>query len=166
MTVHFNRPVPKGKTKREQDTFTNFHGKPANCINDSVSNVDRITTWSVTGIQKKKLIPDDNCIAIAWYTAFRTDFYSFASPERKAENDEDEDEISDDWDEEEMQLAFSKSRQISKHDDKFTGGSKSHIADDGDEDPFIDINMKNVMPVPPSKPKKVYLEDFDNFTIK
>ncbi|KAF8814525.1 hypothetical protein BYT27DRAFT_7250019 [Phlegmacium glaucopus] len=84
----------------------------------------------------------------------------------KAENDKDEDEISDDWDEEEMQLAFGKSRQISKHDNKFTRGSKSHIADDGDEDLFIDINTKNVMPVPPSKPKKVYLEDFDNFTIK
>ncbi|KAF8800816.1 hypothetical protein BYT27DRAFT_7216738 [Phlegmacium glaucopus] len=111
--------------------------------------------------------PIDNNMECDWnYTAFCTDFYSFTSPERKAENNEDEDEISDDWDEEEMQLAFSKSCQISKHDNKFTRESKSHIADDGDEDLFIEINTKNVMPVPPSNPKKVYLEDFDNFTIK
>jgi hypothetical protein len=36
------------------------------------------------------------------------------------------------------------------------------------DDPFIDseVGSQNVMPIPPSKPKKVYLEDFENFTVK
>ncbi|KAF8810000.1 hypothetical protein BYT27DRAFT_7253972 [Phlegmacium glaucopus] len=73
-----------------------------------------------------------------------------------------EDEISDDWDENEMQLAMSKSHEINN---KLPEGSSGNIVDD-DDDPFIDVISKNVMPIPPSKPKKVYLEDFENFIVK
>jgi hypothetical protein len=34
------------------------------------------------------------------------------------------------------------------------------------DDPFTEIVTKNAMPTPPSKAKKVYLEDFENFTVK
>lgn len=34
------------------------------------------------------------------------------------------------------------------------------------DDPFVDDVPKNVMPTPPSKREKKYLEDFENFTVK
>jgi hypothetical protein len=34
------------------------------------------------------------------------------------------------------------------------------------DDPFTDVITKNIMPTPPSKAKKVYLEDYENFTVK
>ncbi|HEY4832063.1 MAG TPA: hypothetical protein VIH61_05825 [Waddliaceae bacterium] len=44
------------------------------------------------------------------------------------------------------------------------GSSKFNDVDP--EDPFVDLPNLNVMPVPPTKPKKVFLEDFENFTVK
>jgi hypothetical protein len=34
------------------------------------------------------------------------------------------------------------------------------------DDPFVNDISVNVMPTPPSKLKKVYLEDYENFTVK
>lgn len=34
------------------------------------------------------------------------------------------------------------------------------------DDPFVNNISENVMPTPPSKIKKVYLEDYENFTVK
>ena len=46
-------------------------------------------------------------------------------------------------------------------------GSESKIVDQySDDDPFVDDIPKNVMPTPPSKREKKYLEDFENFTVE
>ena len=45
------------------------------------------------------------------------------------------------------------------------GSSKDIVVDTDDSDPFVDTVTKNVMPVPPTK-AKVYLEDYENFTVK
>lgn len=44
------------------------------------------------------------------------------------------------------------------------GSSKIHDVDP--ENAFIELPTVNAMPVPPTKPKKVFLEDFENFTVK
>ena len=100
-------------------------------------------------------------------------------------HDEDEEEI-DDWNEEEIKLALSKSWYVislylllillitptvclNYSDDVNTfveGLSKNAVADTDDSDPFLDVVTKNVMPVPPLKDKKVYLEDYENFSVK
>ena len=103
-------------------------------------------------------------------------------------------EGSDGWDEDEMELAFNKSRYAhncifvkeqplrtvfsTSNDDhdrvegsKSTSygraeGSKSTIrGQDLIEDPFAVVSSKNVMPTPPSKSKK-YLEDYEDLIIK
>lgn len=106
-------------------------------------------------------------------------------PLESSPHDEDEEEI-DDWNEDEIKLALSKSRYVislylllilliaptvclNYSDDVNTfveGSSKNAVADTDDSDPFLDVVTKNVMPVPPLKDKKVYLEDYENFSVK
>jgi hypothetical protein len=96
--------------------------------------------------------------------------------------------LSDDWDESEMELAFKKSRYVNFHicllktifimtakrrinsrDDEVAVAEGSNVKkteDDLSDDPFADIISKNPMPRPPSKEKKVYLEDYDQFSVK
>jgi hypothetical protein len=46
-------------------------------------------------------------------------------------------------------------------------GSKSNtVEDDLSDDPFADVISKNVMPKPPTQEKKVYLEDYEHFTVR
>lgn len=108
---------------------------------------------------------------------------TFAS-EIYSDNQDEIENISDDWDEEAMDEAFKRSMwvwhafiQINndafvfRHDDKGntrTAGSSKVEKDNEDlsDDPFVNIPSKNVMPTPPSRAKKVYLEDFENFTVK
>ncbi|KAF8800677.1 hypothetical protein BYT27DRAFT_7216930 [Phlegmacium glaucopus] len=157
------QPVPASKTKR-----MNYHGKPTSCINDPLVKVEGITTQSISGVEDPPLNPIDIpvqkklCVhkqKLDQKEVRYTKFYQGLSSITWHE-----DEISDDWDENEMQLAMSKSRKINN---KLLEGSSGNIVDDDDnDDPFIDVISKNVMPIPPSKPKKVYLEDFENFTVK
>ena len=50
-------------------------------------------------------------------------------------------------------------------DEVAEGSKRSNRDDDIADDPFVDVGSQNVMPVPP-QPKKVYLEDYENFTVK
>lgn len=110
------------------------------------------------------------------HTAFASEIHS--------DNQDDIDNLSDDWDEEAMNEAFKRSKWVwhaficinidaffFRQDDKSNiaraGGSKiEKDEEDLSDDPFVDVPSKNVMPTPPSKAKKVYLEDYDNFTVK
>jgi hypothetical protein len=57
-------------------------------------------------------------------------------------------------------------RQRKKEDATVAETSNAKIIkDDSSDDPFADVVPKNAMPTPP-KPKKVYLEDFENFTVE
>lgn len=52
-------------------------------------------------------------------------------------------------------------------DNNIVGESSTVKKEDGDvsDNPFVEVVSKNAMPTPP-KEKKVYLEDFENFTVK
>lgn len=57
------------------------------------------------------------------------------------------------------------------HDDTYTntiaeGSKKNKHEVDESEDPFVNTTSKNQMPALPSKSKKVYLEDYENFSVK
>lgn len=97
---------------------------------------------------------------------------------------EEPDRKSEDWDEVEMSYAFSQSRcvfpfcynlslvtntiptsAVETPKPKNEGSSRRTLDIDSDEDPFVDVVPVNVMPSPPP-PKKEYLEDYENFTIK
>lgn len=53
------------------------------------------------------------------------------------------------------------------HDNLMGGSSKADDLDKAfSDDPFVNDISENVMPTPPSKIKKVYLEDYENFTVK
>jgi hypothetical protein len=53
------------------------------------------------------------------------------------------------------------------HDNPMGGSSKADNLDKAlSDDPFVNDISVNVMPTPPSKLKKVYLEDYENFTVK
>lgn len=61
----------------------------------------------------------------------------------------------------------SSSRQDNLDDFEVAEGSNVHkIDEDSSDDPFVNTVSKNAMPVPPSKEKKEYLEDYENFSIK
>jgi len=51
--------------------------------------------------------------------------------------------------------------------DNVPGESSAVKNEDGNcsDNPFVEVVSKNAMPTPP-KEKKVYLEDFENFTVK
>ena len=58
-------------------------------------------------------------------------------------------------------------KYIRESDDNLAEGSRpaAHNISDVD-DPFTNVISKNVMPAPPNKERKVYLEDYENFVVK
>ena len=56
-------------------------------------------------------------------------------------------------------------RRDGEMDEAIGESSKHNKADDDSDNPFINLS-KNAMPTLHSKPKKIYLEDFENFTVK
>lgn len=59
------------------------------------------------------------------------------------------------------------SRQDNFDNDNIAESSKRKKIDrHSSDDPFDDVTPKNAMPTPPSKTKKVYLEDYDSFSVK
>jgi hypothetical protein len=58
-------------------------------------------------------------------------------------------------------------RKLNRGENKTAGASKiAKVEDDLSDDPFINVTTSNAMPTTPSTPKKVYLEDFHNFTVE
>ena len=58
-------------------------------------------------------------------------------------------------------------KYIRESDDKHAEGSRRathNISDEGNT--FTNVISKNVMPAPPNKKKKVYLEDYENFMVE
>jgi len=99
-----------------------------------------------------------------------------------SDNDNNANDVSDDWDEEQLKVAIQQSRyvdltnfqffsswtlrSISKTIGGIAEGSKDGKRKANDiDDPFTDFGSKNAMPSP-SRPKKIFLEDYENFVVE
>lgn len=64
-------------------------------------------------------------------------------------------------------LWYDSLRHDDHNDNRVAESSKANDPDNhSDEDTFADVVVKNAMPTPPSKAKKEFLEDFENFTVE